>query len=110
MQDTIHFFVEQEGGGRLQLEAPTDMGLTVMEVIKAHELDIQALCGGMALCATCHVQVREGQDALPLISEAEADMLDTLPQVGQDSRLSCQLRVSESLQGAVFRILGNSNN
>jgi 2Fe-2S ferredoxin len=109
MQDTIHFYVELEAGNRMQLEAPTDMGLTVMEVIKAHELDIQALCGGMALCATCHVQVKEGQDTLPPIGDAEADMLDTLPHVSQDSRLSCQLRVSESLAGAVFRILGNSN-
>jgi 2Fe-2S ferredoxin len=108
MTENIHIYVELETGQRLQLEAPVDMGLTVMEILKAHELDIQALCGGMAICATCHVQVREGLASLPPIGDAEADMLDTLPQVGFDSRLSCQLRVSESLDGAVFRILGNN--
>jgi 2Fe-2S ferredoxin len=108
MTDNIHIYVELETGERLQLEAPVDMGLSVMEILKAHELDIQALCGGMAICATCHVQVTEGIGSLPPIGDAEADMLDTLPQVGPDSRLSCQLRVSQSLDGAVFRILGNN--
>ena len=50
-----------------------------MEVLKASDYTILATCGGMALCATCHVQVLEGLDQLPPAQDAELDMLDTLP-------------------------------
>lgn len=104
--ESITFFVE-DNGRRIGLEAPTDMNLSLMEVLKANEFAVQALCGGMALCATCHVQVLEGLQNLPPLGDAEADMLDTLPQAGADSRLSCQLRASADLDGLVLRLVGN---
>ena len=107
MNDLITIYVEQETGEQIALEAPTDMNLSVMEVLKGNDLAVQALCGGMALCATCHVQVLAGGDALPPLGDAEADMLDTLPQAGPDSRLSCQLRVGTALDGLVLRLRGN---
>ena len=58
MEDVIKIIVETQDGERVELDAPTDMGLSVMEVMKANELDVAAICGGMAICATCHVEVR----------------------------------------------------
>lgn len=104
MKDTINIYVEQEDGERIAVEAPTDMGLSVMEVLKANEFDIPALCGGMAICATCHVEVLQSPP-LPEPSDDEAYMLESLPHATQSSRLSCQLRVSPELDGLVLRIM-----
>lgn len=103
MEDTINIHVELEDGSRLTLEAPTDMGLSVMEILKANELDVPAICGGMAICATCHVEVLEGGE-LPEPSDDEAFMLDSLPHATAGSRLSCQLRISPGLDGLVVRL------
>jgi len=51
------------------LDAPTDMGLSLMEFLKGNDYDILATCGGMALCATCHVEVITGFNELPGISD-----------------------------------------
>jgi 2Fe-2S ferredoxin len=56
----VRVYVEEAPGQRRELEAPTDMSLSLMEVLKASGYDIQATCGGMALCATCHVEVLAG--------------------------------------------------
>lgn len=89
------------------LEAPTDMGLSLMEFLKGNEYDILATCGGMALCATCHVEVIAGFDALPEISNDEWAMLDTLPNMTPTSRLSCQLRLSDELNNITVKIKGD---
>lgn len=90
-----------------EIEIPEGINLNLMEVLKASEYDILATCGGMALCATCHVQVVEGLDQLPEPQDNELDMLDTLPDAGTDSRLACQLRVNEYLQGITVKIRGD---
>ena len=102
----IAFTIEDRNGERQPIEIPEGINLSLMEVLKASDYDILATCGGMALCATCHVQVLDGLDALPSAQDAELDMLDTLPDADSDSRLACQIRVDEALEGAVFRIKG----
>jgi ferredoxin len=102
----VQITVEDRDGARQQLEVPDDISLSLMETLKAYDYNILATCGGMALCATCHVQVLEGMDKLPPMTDAEMDMLDTLPDAGYDSRLACQLRINETLDGGVFRIRG----
>jgi len=102
----IQFTIEDRDGSRQDLEIPEGINLSLMEVLKASDYNILATCGGMALCATCHVQVLDGVDALPPARNAELDMLDTLPDADSDSRLACQIRVDEALEGAVFRIRG----
>jgi len=89
------------------LEAPTDMGLSLMEFLKGNEYDILATCGGMALCATCHVEVITGFDTLPEISNDEWAMLDTLPNMTPTSRLSCQLRLNAELDNITVKIKGD---
>lgn len=89
------------------LEAPIDMGLSLMEFLKGNEFDILATCGGMALCATCHVEVINGFEALPEISDDEYAMLDTLPNITETSRLSCQLKLNEEMNGITVKIMGD---
>ncbi len=90
-----------------EIEIPEEISLNLMEVLKASEYDILATCGGMALCATCHVQVLEGLAQLPEPQDQELDMLDTLPDASSDSRLACQLRVNETLEGIKIKIRGD---
>lgn len=101
----INITVENGEGVRQNLEVPDDMNLSLMEALKAYEYKILATCGGMALCATCHVQVLKGLEGLPPQNDAEMDMLDTLPDAAGNSRLACQLRVDESMEGAIFKVM-----
>ncbi len=91
----------------ITLDAPTEMGLSLMEFLKASEYDILATCGGLALCATCHVEVVSGFEQLPEISNDEYAMLDTLTNITPNSRLSCQLRISEELNNITVKIVGD---
>jgi ferredoxin len=100
----ITFTVEDRDGTQLPIEIPEGISLSLMEVLKGSDYPILATCGGMALCATCRVQVINGLEQLPPPGDAELDILDTLPFVDESSRLSCQLRVNESLEGCLFKI------
>ena len=102
----IHLTIEDRNGNRQPVEIPEDISLSLMEVLKATDYDILATCGGMALCATCHVQVVEGPEKYFHATDTELDLLDTLPDAGNDSRLACQLRISEDMDGMVFRLKG----
>ena len=88
-------------------QAPADMGLSLMEFLKACDYDIAATCGGMALCATCHVEVLEGFNQLPQPSPDEESMLDTLPHITARSRLSCQIKLDGSTPDLRIRIAGD---
>ncbi|MGZ3861816.1 MAG: 2Fe-2S iron-sulfur cluster-binding protein [Bacteroidia bacterium] len=105
----ITIFVENADGTQTPLVAPTEMGLSLMEFLKANEYDILATCGGMALCATCHVSVISGTENLPEISNDEYAMLDTLPNITDTSRLSCQLKLNEQMNGLVVKIMGDGH-
>ena len=78
-------------------------GLTVMEgAIKNKVPGIDADCGGACACATCHVYVQKEWSAkLPPKEDTEEDMLDFAFDVRENSRLSCQLTVSDELEGLV---------
>ena len=76
-------------------------GLTVMEGAVQNDIPgIDADCGGGMACATCHVYVKEDWlDKLPIKEDGEEDMLDMAYEPKQNSRLSCQLIVSDELDG-----------
>ncbi|SMD46423.1 ferredoxin, 2Fe-2S [Aquiflexum balticum DSM 16537] len=105
----VKFTVEDHEGTRKEIEAPDDMGLSLMEILKAYEYPILATCGGMALCATCHVEVLEGEDELGTASDAELDQLENLPEYFPTSRLACQVRISSILEGAIIKLRGEDN-
>lgn len=91
-----------------EMEAPIDMGLNLMELIKAYELPILATCGGMALCSTCHVFIESNHD-LPERSEAEELALEQSFHMDEDtSRLSCQLKLTEAMDGLVVKLAPES--
>jgi ferredoxin, 2Fe-2S len=83
-----------------------DVGMTVMETAKKHLIDgIEAECGGACACATCHVYVDEAwTDKVGRPSEMEEDMLDFAFDVRATSRLSCQIKVTDALDGLVVRV------
>jgi len=80
------------------LEAPTDMNLSLMELCKAYELPVKGTCGGMALCSTCHVYILSDQ-LLPEMSDDEEAILDTAFFVKTNSRLGCQIKLTEQMDG-----------
>jgi ferredoxin len=105
----ISITVEDRNGERQDLEIPEGISLSLMEVLKGSDYNILATCGGMALCATCHVQVLEGAEKLPAPAGPELDMLDTLPDASFDSRLACQLRIGENMNGVIVKIRGDEH-
>ena len=78
-------------------------GLTVMEGAIQNDISgIDADCGGGMSCATCHVYVDENWlDKLPQKEDGEEDMLDMAFEPKKNSRLSCQLIVSDELDGLI---------
>jgi len=99
----INIEVTDRDGQVHNLEAPTDMNLNLMEVLKSYELPVEGTCGGMALCASCHCYV-ESEHELPEQSADEEDMLDQAFFVEDNSRLSCQLRIKEELDGIKVKL------
>ena len=81
-------------------------GLTVMEGAVQNDIPgIDADCGGSMSCATCHVYVKEEWlDKLPTKEDGEEDMLDMAFEPKNNSRLSCQLIVSDELDGLEVNI------
>ena len=81
-------------------------GLSVMEgAIQNDVLGIDADCGGSMACATCHVYVEEKWlNKLPKAEDAEVDMIDMAYEPKKNSRLSCQLIVSDELDGLEVNI------
>jgi ferredoxin len=105
-QHLVKINIEDHSGNLTEIDVPTDISLSLMEVLKGMDYHILATCGGMALCATCHVEVKNGFDALLEPSNDEWAMLDTLPKLTQTSRLSCQIRVNTLKNGMCFKLLG----
>ena len=88
-------------GGSKTIEV--ENGLSVMEgAIQNDITGIDADCGGSMACATCHVYIKdEWYDKLDEKSEGEDDMIDQAYEPKKNSRLSCQIIVSEELDGLV---------
>ena len=82
-------------------EIDVQNGLTVMEGAVQNDIPgIDADCGGAMACATCHVYVEEKWlDNLPKAEDAEVDMIDMAYEPKKNSRLSCQIIVSDELDG-----------
>lgn len=99
----IKITVIDREGTEHPIDAPTDMNMNMMELCKAAELPVEGTCGGMALCASCHMYV-ESNHELPEPSEDEEDMLDQAFFVEDNSRLGCQIRLNNGLEGLVVRL------
>src|SRR4026208_1489203 len=96
-------FTDSSGNART-VEA--ENGSTVMETAIRNDIaGIEAECGGACACATCHVYVDEAwRDKTGKPSEMEEDMLDFAFDVREGSRLSCQIKVADTIDGLVVRV------
>ena len=81
-------------------------GLTVMEGAVQNDIPgIDADCGGSMACATCHVYVKDDwYNKLDEKSEGEDDMIDQAYEPKKNSRLSCQITVSDKIEGLVVHL------
>ncbi len=103
----MKIFVTDYDGKVHELEALE--GWRVMEVIRDWGQDIKAECGGACACATCEVYVDEDWvSKLIPASKEEENMLDLVPNVEANSRLSCQILMSEELDGLKVTLAPNS--
>jgi 2Fe-2S ferredoxin len=96
-------FIQHDGTEQTVEAQP---GMTVMEsAVKNMVPGIDADCGGACACATCHVFVEpKWVEATGQRNEMEEDMLDFAFDVRDNSRLSCQIKVTDALDGLVVRI------
>jgi len=101
----IELTIQDREGLLEKIEVPAGISLSLMEVLKTYGYPIAATCGGIALCATCHVEVLKGWEELPAPVDVELQMLDMLPNALPGSRLACQLRLSRVMHGMIFRIM-----
>ncbi|MEM9819977.1 MAG: 2Fe-2S iron-sulfur cluster-binding protein [Bacteroidota bacterium] len=99
----IKITVIDREGEQHELDAPTDMNMNLMELCKAYELPVEGTCGGMALCASCHVYIQTEHE-LPEASDDEEDMLDQAFFVESNSRLGCQLHLRDEFDGLIVRL------
>ena len=90
--------VKDREGIMHELLAPTDMAMNLMEVLKAYELPVEGTCGGMAMCASCQCYI-ESDHNLNEMQEEEEAMLSEAFYVKDNSRLGCQIAITEQLEG-----------
>ena len=99
-------FIDPEGKRH---EVDAEEGMTLMEAAVQNMVPgIDADCGGACACATCHVYVdpawKEKMASLFERNEAEEDMLDFAFDVRENSRLSCQIKVTPEMEGLVLQV------
>ena len=96
-------FIQHDGAEQV---VEVKSGVSVMEgAVKANVPNIDADCGGACACATCHVWVEAAwRDKVGTPSAMEASMLDFAENVDDSSRLSCQIRMRDELDGLVVRV------
>ena len=86
-------------------EAEGDPGLTLMEAIRDLDNSVEAICGGLCSCATCHVHVENPWlDKLPAMQDEEEELLDSLEHRQGNSRLSCQIELTPELDGITLTV------
>ena len=101
-------FIERDGTRR-EVDAP--LGMSVLEIARRHDIDIEGACEGSLACSTCHVVVDgEWYDLLKEATEDEEDMLDLAFGLTRTSRLGCQIIITEELDGLTVTLPAGSRN
>ena len=94
--------VDRDGSTK---EITANNGDSLMEAVLDNDVDIEAACEGSLACATCHLVLDQATyDKLGEPSEDETDMLDLAFGLTATSRLSCQIKVSDEIEGATFTV------
>jgi len=106
MAQDITIKITDRNGDRHEVQAPTDMNLNVMELIRMYELAEEGtigVCGGMAMCASCQCYVLNNVLQSERNDDEEA-MLSEAYHVKDNSRLGCQIHISEEIDGLEIEI------
>lgn len=97
--------VTDNNGQVRQLEVSQNPSGNLMEILTEENFDVPAICGGMISCGTCHVHVLSGYDKLDPPEEDEAFLVESLDNFEEgSSRLSCQIPLTEELEGAKIKV------
>ena len=97
----VNIKITDRNGVTHEVAAPTDMAMNLMEIVKLYELAEEGtigVCGGMAMCASCQCSVKS-DTPLPEKSDEEEAMLSEAYNVKENSRLGCQIHITEDLEG-----------
>jgi 2Fe-2S ferredoxin len=97
----INITIIDREGVKHQIEAPTDMAMNLMEVVRSYELAPEGtigICGGMAMCASCQCYVLS-ETELPEMQDDEEAMLSEAFNVKDNSRLGCQIQMTPDMEG-----------
>ncbi|MRI01848.1 2Fe-2S iron-sulfur cluster binding domain-containing protein [Kriegella sp. EG-1] len=97
----IKIKITDRDGVTHEVDAPTDMNMNLMEIVRSYELAPEGtigICGGMAMCASCQCYVKSDHE-LPEKSDDEDAMLAEAFNVEDNSRLGCQIHITEDLEG-----------
>ena len=101
-------FIDDEGK-RTEVDAP--VGLSVLEIAHKNGLDLEGACEGSLACSTCHVVVDDKWfDKLDEATEEEEDMLDLAFGLTHTSRLGCQIKMTEELDGLEVTLPSGTRN
>jgi ferredoxin len=85
-------------------------GQTLLDVAKQYDLDVEGACGGAMACSTCHMIVDAGwYKKLPPASDDEMDMLDLAPGLTRTSRLGCQIKLTDAMNGLTVTLPQSTN-
>ena len=101
MPQDITIKIIDRNGQSHEVLAPTDMNLNIMELVRMYELAPEGtigICGGMAMCASCQCYVLNNI-SIPEKGDDEEAMLSEAFNVKPNSRLGCQIQISENLEG-----------
>ena len=95
-------FIERDGNRK---EVTAEVGQTLLQVAWDNEIDVEGACEGSLACSTCHLIVdKDWYAKLPDADEDEEDMLDLAYGLTRTSRLGCQIKVTEELDGLVVSL------
>ena len=106
----IKITITNRDGIKHTVDAPTDMNLNIMELVRMYELAPEGtigICGGMAMCASCQCYIVNGVEVPPINDDEEA-MLSEAFFVKPNSRLGCQIAITEDLDGLEIELAPES--
>jgi ferredoxin len=106
MSQDVTLFITDRNGVKHEVLAPTDMNMNVMELIRSYELAEEGtvgICGGMAMCASCQCYLLNDVLKTERNDDEEAMLADAY-HVKDNSRLGCQIHISEELEGLEIEI------
>ena len=106
----IQICITDRSGEDHTVEAPTDMNMNLMELVRVYELAPEGtigVCGGMAMCASCQCYILSDHE-LPEKSDEEEAMLSEAFYVKESSRLGCQIVLRTELDGLLVELAPES--